>query len=284
MGVIQPKTKPDEPSAPLPDEASEAMRDADRIPANQWLRRGLPKGVKGRSIGFQVVFAAGVLDDIRAHGIASPDAEVCGVLVGNVYSDDRGPWCRVAANIRGNGAAGRNAQVTFTSETWSHINNLMDTKYREDRIVGWYHTHPGFGIFLSDMDLFIQENFFGEPWQIAYVDDPKGGDRGVFVWERGSAVRRAHLIEPPSGAAQAAAAAAAIDELAAVARQRFDRRQRNATRRKRLSALLASILLLALLMTSGLIYGGIIPRQRVMNFMPVRWVSEKIMGHSDFTR
>jgi proteasome lid subunit RPN8/RPN11 len=204
MGVTQPKTAA--AADPPPDAAP--PRDADRIPANQWLRRALPGGVTGRKAGFQVVFAAGVVDDIRAHGLCSPDAEVCGVLVGNVYSDNRGPWCRVTSNIRGNGAAGRNAQVTFTGETWAHINHLMDTRHREERIVGWYHTHPGFGIFLSEMDLFIQENFFGEPWQIAYVDDPQGGDRGVFVWEKGASARRQYLVEPCSAAAHGAASAA----------------------------------------------------------------------------
>jgi len=282
MGVTQPKSKI-APPAP-PEDVPEAPRDADRIPMNQWLRRALPKGVTGRGPGFQVVFAAGVVDDIRAHGLSSPEAEVCGVLVGNVYCDNRGPWCRVAANIRGNGAAGRNAQVTFTGETWAHINGLMDTKFREDRIVGWYHTHPGFGIFLSEMDLFIQENFFGEPWQIAYVDDPKDGDRGVFVWEKGAAVRRAHLIEPPSAAAVSAASAKAIDEVAAVARERFDRRERRARHLKLLRRSLGGVALVAVLTFCGLIYSGIIPRQRVMSLMPVRWVSEKIMGHSTFSR
>jgi proteasome lid subunit RPN8/RPN11 len=143
-----------------------------------------------------VVFAQDVIDDIRAHGRATPDVEVCGVLVGNVYQDDDGSGCYVAANIRGNGAEGRNAQVTFTSDTWAHINTMMDTKYADERIVGWYHTHPGFGIFLSEMDLFIHQNFFGEPWQIAYVDDPQGGDCGVFVWEKGALVRRPLRIEP----------------------------------------------------------------------------------------
>lgn len=283
MGVIQPKQKAAAAAAP-PADAPDPLRDADRIPANQWLRRAIPKGVTGRSAGFQVVFAAGVVEDIRDHGVASPDAEVCGVLVGNVYSDDRGPWCRVAANIRGNGAAGRNAQVTFTAETWSHINNLMDTKYRDDRIVGWYHTHPGFGIFLSEMDLFIQENFFGEPWQIAYVDDPQGGDRGVFVWEKGSAVRRDHLIEPPSAAAQSAASAKAMEDLAAAARARSDRREQRAARRRSLRRIFGGITLLAILSLAGLVYGGVIPRQRLMRLTPVRWISEKIMGHSDFSR
>lgn len=282
MGVTQPPGK-----APPPNAASgapDAPRDADRIPVNQWLRRAMPEGVADRSTGFQVLFASGVIEDIRAHGLSSPEAEVCGVLVGNVYCDSRGPWCRVAANIRGNGAAGRNAQVTFTGETWAHINHMMDTQFPEDRIVGWYHTHPGFGIFLSEMDLFIQENFFGEPWQIAYVDDPKGGDRGVFVWEKGAAVRRAHLVEPPSTAAQAAAAAQAIDQVAETARLRFERHERRSLRIKLLGRCVVAAGVVGLLVLGGLVFGGVIPRQRVMNLAPVRWVAEKITRHPRFSR
>jgi proteasome lid subunit RPN8/RPN11 len=282
MGVTQSKPKDAPPVEPT-SEVSEPARDANRIPAGQWLRRAVPRGVSGRTAGFQVVFASKVIDDIRSHGLSSPDAEVCGVLVGNVYGDDRGPWCRVSANIRGNGAAGRNAQVTFTTETWAHINHAMDTKYREERIVGWYHTHPGFGIFLSEMDVFIHENFFGEPWQIAYVDDPKEDDRGTFVWEKDSAVRRAHLVEPPPPGA-AAAAAGAIDELASAARTRLAGHQRATGRRRLVRAAVLASALLAVLALGALTYSGIIPRQRLTRLAPIHWLSEKIMGHSTFSR
>lgn len=185
--------------SPQPVSTDEAARvvpppsDADAPPA------------KDRTALRHVAFAQDVIDDIRAHGRSAPDVEVCGVLVGNVYEDDDGPGCYVAANIRGNGAAGRNAQVTFTSDTWAHINQAMDRQYPDERIVGWYHTHPGFGIFLSEMDLFIHQNFFNEPWQIAYVDDPQGGDCGVFVWENGALVRRPHRIEPREDGSKTAA-------------------------------------------------------------------------------
>ncbi|MCA1557569.1 MAG: hypothetical protein LC731_03400, partial [Acidobacteria bacterium] len=53
------------------------------------------------------------------------------------------------------------------------------------RIVGWYHTHPRFGIFLSEMDVFIQKNFFSEPWQTAFVLDPVQRTEGFFIWSHG---------------------------------------------------------------------------------------------------
>jgi len=39
----------------------------------------------------------------------------------------------------------------------------MDAQFADKKIVGWYHSHPGFGIFLSEYDLFIHRNFFTAP-------------------------------------------------------------------------------------------------------------------------
>ena len=76
-------------------------------------------------------------------------------------------------------------RITFTHEAWNHINQVRDENFPEDTLVGWYHTHPGFGIFLSEMDSFIQENFFNQPFQIAVVIDTKSEEEGCFIWEYG---------------------------------------------------------------------------------------------------
>jgi proteasome lid subunit RPN8/RPN11 len=144
---------------------------------------------------FQVVFRAEVLDEIHAHGQSITEVEICGVLVGRVARDSLGPFLHITGSIRGSQAEQRAAQVTFTAETWEKIHAQMDQRDPADRIVGWYHTHPGFGIFLSGMDLFIQDNFFNRPEQIAFVYDPIGGDEGAFVWRAGKSVREPHLIE-----------------------------------------------------------------------------------------
>ena len=47
------------------------------------------------------------------------------------------------------------AEVTFTHETWNKINAEMDSRFAHLAIVGWYHSHPDFGVFLSDRDLQI---------------------------------------------------------------------------------------------------------------------------------
>ena len=49
-----------------------------------------------------------------------------------------------------------------------------------EEIVGWCHTHPGFGVFLSDFDKKQHERFFPKPWQIAYVMDSQVHERAVY--------------------------------------------------------------------------------------------------------
>lgn len=113
--------------------------------------------------------------DITAHAKELLDKEVCGVLVGQVCEDDEGRWVHVEAIVRGTAARQANVSVTFTQETWTKIHETIETSHRGRQIVGWYHTHPGFGVEFSEMDLFIQKNFFGDPSQIALVTDPLGG-------------------------------------------------------------------------------------------------------------
>jgi proteasome lid subunit RPN8/RPN11 len=182
----------DKPEGPR---ANRTAPDVRGVAAEEFPVRALPPVQGRRQSGFQVVARCSVLNDVYRHGHASSAVEVCGVLVGNVYRDDAGPFLYVEASIRGEHAGSQDAQVTFTPATWTHVQEEMERHHAGRRVVGWYHTHPGFGIFLSGMDLFIQENFFALPWQVAFVYDPVGGDEGLFVWREGAPVREPFLVE-----------------------------------------------------------------------------------------
>ena len=62
-------------------------------------------------------------------------------------------------------------------------------KYPEYKILGWIHTHPDFGIFLSEYDKFIHENFFNGENQVAYVVDPIQNIEGFYFWINGKIER-----------------------------------------------------------------------------------------------
>ena len=131
---------------------------------------------------------------IYAHVFANPDREVGGVLVGRAATDAHLP--EVIGAIPAVGATERRAALTFTQQAWSHMHAHLEVDFPADaRIVGWYHSHPDIGIYLSDQDLFIHRNFFALPDQIAVVVDPIALSEGAFAWDDDRVVR---LYERPT--------------------------------------------------------------------------------------
>lgn len=128
--------------------------------------------------------AAGVMANIEGHAYSNLTAEVGGMLMGSV---EKGRTT-IVGSIPALAASAEQATLTFTHEVWEDILSLAAKEFPEHSIVGWYHTHPTFGIFLSDYDMFIQENFFGAPGNFALVIDPVQGLYGWFGQNAAGAV------------------------------------------------------------------------------------------------
>ncbi len=137
----------------------------------------------------RVLLPEEAFDRIVERGAADTSREIGGVLVGELLRDAAGPYLRITATIDALHAEEKGAELTFTHATWKHIHEEMDGKHQGQRVIGWYHTHPGFGIFLSDRDQFIHQSFFDLPFQVAFVYDPKSREHGMFAWRRGAATR-----------------------------------------------------------------------------------------------
>ena len=156
------------------------MTNFSDIKQEECVVREIPKGVKlGKS---RTIILQSVINEIKEHGRSSMNREVCGVLIGELCWDKEA-YLLIDARIEGKYADHQSGSVTFTSETWDFIHQELSDKHPDKKIVGWYHTHPGFGIFLSNMDFFIHENFFGLKWQPAYVYDPQAETDGFFFWD-----------------------------------------------------------------------------------------------------
>src|SRR6267142_399549 len=148
----------------------------------------MSKPKKGKAPVLQI--STEVVRQIRQHARANGKTEVCGILIG---AEDDGVTC-VEACIAGVNAAQGGAHVTFTQDTWEHIYKIKDRDYPDERIVGWYHSHPGFGVFLSEHDTFIHKNFFSSPQQVAWVYDPHSDEEGCFGWKTGELQRVAQFV------------------------------------------------------------------------------------------
>lgn len=72
------------------------------------------------------------------------------------------------------------SRLVINQEHYNSVKRALRTGDGGEEIVGWAHTHPGFGVFLSNFDKEQHERFFPEPWQVAYIIDNQGFQRAVY--------------------------------------------------------------------------------------------------------
>ncbi len=123
-------------------------------------------------------------DAIERHALRDTSVELGGILLGKECLDEvtGAPFVWITEALEAKHYENTQASFTYTHDSWGEITRERDEKYPDLDIVGWYHTHPDFGIFLSSHDLFIHHNFFDQRLQVAYVVDPVRHDRGFFHW------------------------------------------------------------------------------------------------------
>ena len=135
--------------------------------------------------GLPIFLYETVLEQILEFSDQQTSQERGGFLLGGLYVDRR-PYIEVRHFEPAHQAESRAASLTFTHDTWSTLQRRMESHYPEEILLGWHHTHPDFGVFLSSYDLFIHRHFFSQPWQVAMVVDPKRQEMGFFHSDPGS--------------------------------------------------------------------------------------------------
>jgi proteasome lid subunit RPN8/RPN11 len=124
-----------------------------------------------------------VLAEMEQHALSDTSVELGGVLLGGRHVDSDGrPFVVITECLRAAHYQSTKGSFKFTHETWSAITRQRQSFPAELQMVGWYHTHPDWGVFLSGMDLFICDHFFRHQLDVAYVIDPCNCDRGMFQW------------------------------------------------------------------------------------------------------
>jgi proteasome lid subunit RPN8/RPN11 len=76
---------------------------------------------------------------------------------------------------------GTKSRLVLTEDTWAEFANQTESLAGTNlRRVGWYHSHPSFGIFLSPYDLDVCSNFQRQT-HLALVYDPVSHEGGMFI-------------------------------------------------------------------------------------------------------
>ena len=128
-----------------------------------------------------------VVRETEEHAASEPHLELGGVLLGGQHEDQAGTaFVVITDSLRARHYENSPGSFKFTHDTWEQISREREQFAPDLRMVGWYHTHPGWGVFLSGMDTFICDHFFNRPLDVALVIDPCRHECGFFQWSRGA--------------------------------------------------------------------------------------------------
>ena len=124
---------------------------------------------------------------ICVHSISDMKNEVGGILVGQWCLDENNQQFIVIEHaLPARYTRQGSVYLTFTQDSLVDIHDQIDTNYKGQKIVGWYHTHPSMGVFLSHYDTWLHSHFFPEPWQVALVVEPVKATGGFFIRQKNS--------------------------------------------------------------------------------------------------
>jgi proteasome lid subunit RPN8/RPN11 len=104
--------------------------------------------------------------------------EVFGYLVGNILEWKNKKYVIITDQLYNENAV--DSQQYFTAQIDGTAGNfdivlkgIRELRNNDDlRILGWWHSHPDFGCFLSTTDVHTQRFFFPEDYQVALIVDP----------------------------------------------------------------------------------------------------------------
>lgn len=127
----------------------------------------------------QVYISSLALLKMLKHGKAGIPLEVMGLMLGD-YIDDYTVKC---IDVFAMPQAGTEASIEAIDEAFqAKMVEMLKQTGRNEIVVGWYHSHPGFGCFLSSVDVNTQKSFEQLNQRfVAVVVDPIQSVRGKVV-------------------------------------------------------------------------------------------------------
>lgn len=105
--------------------------------------------------------------------------ETIGLLVGS-HNVSRGFHYTIVDGFLVGETKSSRISVEFESGAMGPLVAELRTRYPGSMLVGWFHSHPGYGCFLSHTDLVTQRSYFREEYHAALVIDPIKGVFDIF--------------------------------------------------------------------------------------------------------
>ncbi len=145
--------------------------------------------------GISLFVSENAIEQLTEHLSEDTKTETGGILVGKAYvcPETNTNYTEILGAIPALHTIRNTANFRFTADCWLSILSTQKRDYPNTTIVGWYHSHPNFGVFLSATDLKTQKLCFKQNWQVAIVYDPIRRQIGFFHGETGITVEPIYL-------------------------------------------------------------------------------------------
>ena len=124
---------------------------------------------------------APVLGEIIRYTAQRQSQEAGGVLLGKLADDH----VEICACIPAPDTTSSEVSIVFTHQVWTRIDAIHRARYPELLPCGWFHSHPGLGVFLSSSDYHLHYDHYRCYYQLALVLDPLRGQLAFFGWDGG---------------------------------------------------------------------------------------------------
>jgi len=115
---------------------------------------------------------------LHSYEMAKEGKEAMGFIIGDVFYWDKEYTC--VFDIITASLDSSSFHVKFKREAFEEIFNKMDEIKYDYILVGWYHSHPGYSSFMSEIDLDTQKNYFNKKFHASIVVDPINKEARAF--------------------------------------------------------------------------------------------------------
>src|SRR5438874_1551771 len=163
-------TKPEPRSQPMP---------MDR--AILWNPPAAPGARPSGRAPYPIFFQQEAVIALQEHLKSSPTQAIFGFLIGDLFRDPETGvlYAVIDKTLKLSQAIYGDKTEVVVSRLWDRMQQQLAKA--QGSLLGWYHSHPGQGGFLTQHDVETHEKFFTDPWQVAVlVAAEAGGVTGKF--------------------------------------------------------------------------------------------------------
>jgi len=133
------------------------------------------------------------------HSVAHGEKEVAGLLLGALGEGGGRPLCRCDRALPARFCKEGRTWVTLTHRAWEDLSERKARWAPHLKVVGWYHSHPDIGVFVSADDTVAHKAAFGFEGSCAIVVDPIRREWGAFVYLDGALRPASLFVFAPKG-------------------------------------------------------------------------------------